>query len=505
MAIVKSLMRRLCLVAPLLTLGFAAKIASAQAEEVNAEASPKFVTLHSFSGADGTLPQAGLVQATNGELYGTTGFGGANCTPTAQCGTIFKITPGGALSTVYSFCLTSGCPDGAIPNGVMQATNGYLYGTASSGGAYSLGSIFKMAPNGTLTTLHSFCSQAGCPDGAFPSGLVQTDNGDFYGTTPEGGANCASEGCGTIFKITPSGTLTVLYSFCSQSACTDGSHPYGALIQSTNGELYGTTNRGGVHGGGTVFKISLAGALTTIYSFCSQSGCADGVAPFDALVQGANGEFYGTTSLGGIIGPTCGAGCGTIFKVTPGGALTTLYSFCSQPNCADGNQPVAGLVQAASGSFYGATPYIGPNGAGTIFKITPDGKLTTLYSFCSATACPDGEIPTGLVQGTNGVFYGTTNGGGTYGYGTVFAFSTGQAPFVETRPTIGKVGEGVTILGYGLTGATSVTFNGIPASFSVVSSTHITATVPAGATTGKVQVITPGGTLSSNVAFEVAP
>ncbi len=220
------------------------------------------------------------------------------------------------------------------------------------------------------------------------------------------------------------------------------------------------------------------------------------------LVLTNNGNLYGVAQYGG--NSACLYGCGTIFRITPGGLFTTLYSFCSQPGCTDGQYPNQALIQAANGNLYG-TANVGRYLGGTIFKLTPSGTLTNLYSFCSQVGCPDGGSANSLVQSTNGVFYGTTNSGGTYGYGTVFAFSTGQAPFVETRPTIGKVGEGVTILGYELTGATSVTFNGIPASFTVVSSTHITATVPAGATTGKVRVITPSGTLSSNKAFEVAP
>jgi uncharacterized repeat protein (TIGR03803 family) len=234
------------------------------------------------------------------------------------------------------------------------------------------------------------------------------------------------------------------------------------------------------------------------------------------LVHATNGDLYGTTPWGGIVSSFCQNGaCGTIFKMTPNGNLTTLYSFCSQSGCTDGANP-EGLVQAASGDLYGATAFggaynacagaAGAPGCGTIFKITPSGVLTTLHNFCAKAACAHGASSyAGLIQGTNGVFYGTTYQGGTYGYGTIYSLSTGQAPFVSTRPTIGKVGETVTIIGYKLTGATSVTFNGVPASFTVDGSTAITTTVPAGATTGKVQVVTPSGTLTSNIAFEVAP
>jgi uncharacterized repeat protein (TIGR03803 family) len=181
--------------------------------------------------------------------------------------------------------------------------------------------------------------------------------------------------------------------------------------------------------------------------------------------------------------------------------------FCTQAGCPDGAYPQGALVQTANGDLYGTTGIGGANGAGgTIFKITPTGSQTTLYSFCAQSGCADGEYPTaGLIQGTNGKFYGTTYFGGADNFGTVFALSTVQAPFVETRPTIGVAGEVVTIVGYELAGATSVTFNGIPAAFKVDASTAITTSVPAGATSGKVQVITPSGTLSSNKAFHVAP
>jgi uncharacterized repeat protein (TIGR03803 family) len=448
-----------------------------------------FTTLHSFDGTDGQGPKAGLVQATNGNLYGTTEQGGAY-----GGGTVFKITPGGTLTTLYSFCSQINCTDGqSVEAGLVQATNGYLYGTTLQGGANGTGggTIFKITPSGTLTTLYSFCNQNGCTDGKYPyAGLVQAANGDLYGTTTGGGAN----GGGTVFKITPSGTLTTLYSFCAQSGCTDGSGPYAGLVQAANGHLYGTTFFGGVPGWGTVFKITPSGTLTTLYSFCSQSGCTDGQDPEAGLVQATNGYLYGTTYAGG---PNDG---GTVFKITPSGTLTTLISFlCDQSGCPDGQYPVAGLVQATDGNLYG-TAADGANGSyGTVFKITPSGNLTTLYLF-------DGQIPiAGLVQATNGNFYGTAYDGGASNDGTVFSLSVGLGPFVKTQPASGKVGAAVKILGTNLTGATSVSFNGTAAVFTVVSSSLITTTVPAGASSGKVQVVTPGRTLSSNVPFQVRP
>jgi uncharacterized repeat protein (TIGR03803 family) len=247
---------------------------------------------------------------------------------------------------------------------------------------------------------------------------------------------------------------------------------------------------------GTVFRITPSGTLTTLYSFDG----ADGEAPDAGLTQGIDGNFYGTTIFGG--GGDCGSnGCGTIFKITPSGTLTTLHSF----DQADGSGPNAGLVQATDGNFYGATSGGGANGRGTVFKITPSGLLTTLYNFCSQSNCTDGTDPAGLVQDTDGKIYGTTGGGGNGidGYGTVFRLSVGLGPFVKTLPTSGNMGAAVNILGNNLTGATSVTFNGTTATFTVKSKSEITTTVPTGATTGTVQVVTPDGMLSSNVPFTV--
>jgi uncharacterized repeat protein (TIGR03803 family) len=460
-----------------------------------------FTTLHSFDKTDGATPWAPPVQAADGNLYGTTAFGGAG-----SYGTVFKIAPSGALTTLYDFCSQSQCTDGASPYAsLIQTANGDFYGTTQSGLAdgYSggYGTVFRITPNGALTTLYNFCSLFDCPDGANPfAGLVQTTNGDFYGTTYGGGVYDA----GTIFKITPSGLLTTLYSFCSFD-CPNGSNPNSvtAPIQATNGDFYGTTNpaEGDSYGAGTVYKMTPNGALTTLYAFCSQDGCADGEDP-NGLIQAPNGDFYGTTSGGGTF--NCASGCGTVFKITPNGALTTIYSFCSQIGCPDGQKPQAAPVRSASGDFYGTTTSGGANGQGTIFQITPSGALTTLYSFCPQSGCPDGYYPeAGLVQATNGDFYGTAAYGGANGAGTVFRLSLGLAPFAETQPTSGKAGAPVRILGTNLTGATSVTFNGTPAAFAVVRPSEITTTVPAGATTGTVQVVTPRGALSSNVPFRV--
>jgi uncharacterized repeat protein (TIGR03803 family) len=451
-----------------------------------------FTTLHSFNGTDGEYPVAGLIQATSGNLYGTTQIGGANAD-----GTVFKISTNGTLTTLHSFDGT----DGANPYaGLAQAANGTFDGTTYEGGANNAGTVFKITATGTLTTLHNFDGS----DGAFPTAtLVRGNNGSFYGTTSSGGD-------GTVFNITQSGTLTTVQSFDG----TNGSGPNG-LIQAANGNFYGTTLYGGANnntgcnnsGCGTVFKITPTGALTTLYSFCSQTNCPDGYAPEAALAQGTDGNFYGTTTQAGANGD------GTVFKITPSGELATLHSF----EGTDGGTPVAALVQGTDGNFYGTTKAGGANLGGTIFNITPSGTLRTLYNFCQQNSfpnCPDGAYPeAGLVQDTNGSFYGTTIWGGNgpciigrvTGCGTVFSLSMGLGPFVKTQPTSGAVGAAVTILGTKLTGATSVSFNGTAAVFILKSKFEITTTVPVGATTGTVQVVTPGGTLSSNVPFTVRP
>jgi uncharacterized repeat protein (TIGR03803 family) len=250
--------------------------------------------------------------------------------------------------------------------------------------------------------------------------------------------------------------------------------------------LYGTAQTGGAYGYGVIYTIGSGGAFTILHSF----DYTDGGEPGAALVQGTDGDFYGTTIGGGAQGD------GTVFRITPAGTLTTLHSF----HVTDGATPNGGLIQGTDGNFYGTTEADGANSSGTIFQITPAGTLTTLHSFSSS----EGQNPwAGLVQHTDGNFFGTTWGGGSSNMGTVFRLSMGLGPFVRTIAPFGKVGEAVTILGTDLTGATSVTFNGTPASFTVVSPSAITTAVPAGATSGTIQVVTPAGTLSSNVPFQV--
>ena len=428
-----------------------------------------FTNLYSFDTYEGNGPVGGLVQATDGNFYGTTSVGGGpSCN--GGCGTVFKITPGGTMSTLHVFDLF----DGAYPFATMvQATDGNFYGTTSAGGFFincsnGCGTVFKITPSGTLSTIYKF----NLTDGSMPAaGLVQGSDGNFYGTTPSGGAT----GGGTVFKLTPAGTLTTLYNFCSQPSCADGSTPHAGLVQATDGNFYGAAEWGGAYGNGTIFKITPNGAATTIYSFCSAGWpCYDGSQPYTGLLQATDGNFYGTTVNGNF-------DLGTVFKITPGGALTTIYSFCPSTDrpCPDGLEPNGPLVQDTDGNFYGTTVYGGGydysscsyNGCGTVFKLNADGILSTLHRF----EYVDGGWPqAGLVRATDGNFYGVTTSGGdlscfpNYGCGTIFRVSDEQVnpttTTVTSTPNPSSYLQPVTITATvspaGATGAVAFTSNG---------------------------------------------
>jgi uncharacterized repeat protein (TIGR03803 family) len=479
-----------------------------------------------FDGAKGGNPlDAVLVQGPDGGLYGTGEFGGSKlCNHLGagtHCGSVFKITPAGKLTTLYSFCTESGCPEGWSPaGGLVLAKDGNFYGSTTYGGLcgfskQTCGTIFRITPKGQLAVLYSFCALKDCADGAGPTGkLVQGPDGNFYGTTSAGGIqeedNCTN-GCGTIFRMTPAGQLTTLFSFAAGSFT-----PYGGLILGNDGNFYGTTSLGGnqgyacmdVPGCGTIFKVTPTGEFSVIYSFCPID-CSDGAGPNGALVLGADGKFYGVAEIGGQ------GDQGTFFSVTPEGQFTTLYKFCHQLNCTDGSNPSGTLIQATDGNFYGVTSQGGNTadcqnlGCGVAFKMTPSGTETVLHTFVGTDG---GDPSAGLTQATTGDFFGTTFTRGTIdqrcwsqGCGTLFKMSTGLGPFVSLVRNPAKVGQLFGILGQGLTGTTSVSLNGTAAKFKVKSNTVVTATVPAGATTGFVTVTTPNGTLTSNLPFNVIP
>jgi uncharacterized repeat protein (TIGR03803 family) len=358
-----------------------------------------FTTIFNFDNTRGANPYSSLVQATDGTLYGTTSSGGLYF----YYGTVFKTTTTGSLSTVHSFDYNDGAGSRAA---VIQATDGNFYGTTYSGGLYTEGTVFKVGPYVPFTTLHDFHGDGVLYlDGAYPlAALVQGSNGNFYGTTALGGGE---DGC--VFEITGKGVLRILTTF-AQKHGYGPSRPAAALIQTTAGRFYGTSQTGGVYGDGTVFQMTPGGKVSALSNFDDDNDTSFN--PYAAVVEGSDGNFYGTT---------VGYSYGTVFKVTPAGVLTTLYTF-SGP---DGEAPYGALVQATDGNFYGTTSAGGANGYGTIFEITPDGVLTTLHSFDNS----DGSTPyAGLIQANDGNLYGTTYQGGSSNLGTIFSLALGLPP-----------------------------------------------------------------------------
>jgi len=276
-----------------------------------------------------------------------------------------------AYHVLYSFCAQTNCADGSEPlAGLIMDKWENLYGTTALGGANGRGTVFQLTPGGTETVLYSFCAQTNCADGANPgAALIMDEAGNLYGTTPVGGANDR----GTVFELTPSGRETVLYSFCAQHGCADGSTPLAALIMDKWENLYGTTDVGGANDQGTVFELTHRGTETVLYSFCAQTNCADGARTRASLIMDKRGNLYGTTLIGGRNNNTFRDGGGTVFELTPGGRETVLYSFCAQTNCADGALPQAGLIMDKAGNLYGTTVQGGANNflGGVVFQLTP--------------------------------------------------------------------------------------------------------------------------------------
>jgi uncharacterized repeat protein (TIGR03803 family) len=283
--------------------------------------------------------------------------------------------------------------------GVIQGSDGNFYGTTQDEGTNGRGSVFELTPAGTESVLYSLPLGSSDPY----TGVVQGSDGNFYGTT---GANGASDD-GTVFQVTPNGTGINLHVFALTGS--DGQHPYAGLVQGSDGNFYGTTYQGGASGLGTVFKLTPDGAETILYSFAG--GSSDGANPYAGVIQGSDGNLYGTTYDGGA------NGLGTVFKLTPSGTETVLYSFAGGNN--DGANPEAGLTLASDGNFYGATYLGGTANLGTVFKITPQGMETVLHIFAGGSG--DGANDwANLVQGSDGNLYGTTYAGGSSGLGTFF-------------------------------------------------------------------------------------
>jgi uncharacterized repeat protein (TIGR03803 family) len=307
------------------------------------DASGAETVLHSFTNTDGAYPWGSLMRDVAGNLYSTTKAGG-----TFGDGTVFKLDPAGNETVLHNF---AGGADGVGPYAglIRDATN--LYGTTYGALPYGdYGTVFKVDRNGTETVLYTFTGGA---DGGKPSAsLVLDAAGNLYGTASIGGTFNG----GTVFKVDPSGALTVLHTF--MGGTTDGAYPKSGLVLDKNGNLYGTTYSGGAGHSGTVFKLDTSGSLTLLYSF---AGGTDGANPIGGLVLGSQGNFYGTTYGGGA------ANHGTVFKLSANGTETLLHSF----NSTDGSDPYAGLVRDAAGNLYGTTQRGGAAGYGTVFKIAP--------------------------------------------------------------------------------------------------------------------------------------
>jgi uncharacterized repeat protein (TIGR03803 family) len=379
------------------------------------------VTLYPFTGGnDGGNPNA-LLQAANGLFYGTTQNGGTN-----SAGTVFQMAPNGAPVSLYSF---TGGSDGATPYaGLASGPDGSFYGTAFEGGAYDNGTVFRINSNGVLATLVAF----NITNGDLPyAGLSLGADGNFYGTTYQG-APVGNTRAGTVFRMATNGALSTLTSFTGDmpGVLPNGGFLAAGVVQGGDGNLYGTTYKGGAYGYGTVFRVGTNGLFSSLACFNS----ANGAFPYGGLVQGIDGNYYGTTTSGGA------SGSGAVFRITPAGLLTNLYSFTGGN---DGNRPVAGLLLGNDGNFYGTTFYGGTYGQGTIFRIAPNGALTTLAHFDGF----NGANPQAtMTQGSDGNLYGTTQNGGADGQGVLFRLSFVDPPQITTQPQDQSVFAGANVL-----------------------------------------------------------
>lgn len=438
-------------------------------------------TIYQFSsGSNPNYPVGVMAQGRDGNFYGITLSGGGP----ANQGAIYKISSAGVLTSLHAMAQS----DGTTCSGLTLGTDGNFYGTCHNGGTNDYGTLFKVTSAGVLTVLHNFAAQGSTSDGCEPlAPPIQASNGDFYGTT----SFCGANNYGTVYKLTPAGAYSLLYSF--QGPPNDTLLPLG-LIEGTDGDLWGLGN-GWIISNGGVFKITLAGKESLVYAF---KGDPDGAGPYTNLIQGSNGDFYGTTEEGGS------AQEGTIFQVTAGGKETVLYSF---PNQTDGAYPSLPLTQGPNGMLYGAATDCAGGGCSQagLFDITTKGAYKNLYLYplvCSN--CGQPEAP--LLLSTNGTFYSTTEQGGT-GAGSFYSLSNGYSPFISlVNVTSSAEGAQVGILGQGFTSSSVVKFGGTKATTTTLTgSTYILATVPSGALTGDVTVTTGSTVLSTLSSYKIKP
>ena len=383
-------------------------LATAAALPVHAQT---FTVLHQFKGApDGSVSWSTLVPDPAGNFYGTTSIGGDGY------GTIFQINTAGKLKILHRLKANEG---GTPYAGLLRDSEGNLYGTTTAYGAYGNGTVFKLDKAGRLRVLYSF---KGGSDGADPrAALIRDKKGNLYGTTFIGGRpGCFQNGCGTVFKVDTAGKETVLYAFGAYDG--DGMFPFAGVIIDSQGNLYGTTGIGGSHrssvcietGCGTVFRLDPSGTETLLYEF---NGGTDGANPLAALIRDQKGNLFGTAWNGGDLNCNFGGGCGVVFKVDSNNKETVLYNVEATDG---GGIPEAGLVRDAAGNFYGTT-YGGAGlcGAycGAVFKLDRNRQETLLHKFIGN----DGGQPIGTVAfDAKGNLYGTTSSYGKYNLGTVY-------------------------------------------------------------------------------------
>ena len=434
-----------------------------------------YTDLHDFNSTDGCclLYPSMLAQGQDGNIYGTVTNGGS-----LGGGDVFKMSPAGAFSVIYNF----DGPHGEYPaSGLSMGFDGNFYGSTYQGGDNHFGTIFKVSPSGNYTLIYSFTNHG---DGAYPkTPPVQAPDGNLYGATGNGTQYA-------LYKLTPSGTFSILASLVAQS--------YTPLLVGTDGNLYGMTVYGGTFNRGTVFQLAISGKkpkLKVIYNF---GGTNDGGSPYGPLTQGSDGNLYGTTSAGG------NASGGIVFKLSTKGKETILYNFSTQ-NESNGATPFAGVVQGSDGFLYGVASVGGGNGLGTLFKIDTAGKnLTVLHNFATPTG--DTPLSTPLLH-SNGKIYGLTyHGGAKPSYGMIYSFDNGLSPFVSQFVYYsGKVGDTVNLLGQGFSNATGVKFGTGAGSFVASTDAYMTATIETDDTTGKITVLEPGGNLTTPQTHKIIP